>query len=197
MQASIFAHPSTKLTRQQRTLRMVQMAMLAAISIVLVLLIRIPLFPAAPFLEYDMADVPVLLAAFMLSPVAGLLVLFVVSAIQAFLLGGNGIIGLVMHFFASGVMVVAASLIYKWGKKSLWSLVAGLILGGLLRTGLMIPFNLVFIPMLFGAPVEMVRGLIVPVLIPFNLIVAGLNSVIFFILFKSLRYILDKRAAAQ
>ena len=43
-----------------RTRRLVEMAMLAAISIVLVMLIRIPLIPAAPFLEYDMADVPVL-----------------------------------------------------------------------------------------------------------------------------------------
>ena len=71
-----------------RTRRLVEMAMLAAISIVLVMLIRIPLIPAAPFLEYDMADVPVLLAAFLISPGAGLLVLFVVSVIQAFIQEG-------------------------------------------------------------------------------------------------------------
>ena len=34
-----------------------QMGVLAAISIVLVYLIRFPIFPAAPFLEYDPADI--------------------------------------------------------------------------------------------------------------------------------------------
>ena len=42
---------------------------------------------------------------------------------------------------------------------------------------------------------QAVKGLLLPGLIPFNLIKAGLNSVIFFILFKSLRLILDKRSA--
>lgn len=186
---------SAPLTQKEKTLRMVEMAMLAAISIVLVLLIRVPLFPSAPFLEYDMADVPVLLAAFMISPSAGLLVLFVVSVIQAFLLGGNGIIGLVMHFFASGAMVLAAAFIYKAGREKVGSLIIGLIVGTLVRTALMIPFNMVFIPLLFGVDVSFVKELIVPVLIPFNLIVGALNSLIFFVLFKSLRLILKKRTA--
>ena len=207
-----------------QTKRLVEMAMLAAISIVLVMLIRIPLIPAAPFLEYDMADVPVLLAAFLISPGAGLLVLFVVSVIQAFLLGGNGIIGLIMHFFASGALVLASSLIYKACKGKKGSLIIGLLVGSLLMTLLMIPLNFIFTPkVMMDVPIgeaariffdglaggidpsaygemtvgayQAVKGLLLPGLIPFNLIKAGLNSVIFFILFKSLRLILDKRSA--
>lgn len=211
-------------TQQSKTRRLVIMAMLSAISIVLVLLIRIPLIPAAPFLEYDMADVPVLLAAFMISPSAGLLVLFVVSTIQAFLLGGNGVIGLIMHFFASGALVLASSLIYKASNQKRGSLIVGLVAGSLLMTLLMIPLNFIFTPKvmmdvpigeaagiffhgLFGGfdpaaygemtvgAYQAVKGLLLPGLIPFNLIKAGLNSAIFFVLFKSLRYILEKRAA--
>lgn len=179
----------------QHLLRMVQMAMLAAISIALVLMLRVPIFPAAPFLEYDMADVPVLLGAFTLGPAAGLTVLFVVSAIQAFLLGGNGIIGLIMHFVASGAMVLVAALVYRAGGKNTISLILGLVLGALTRVALMIPLNLVFIPILFGAPREYVLSLVVPVIIPFNLIVGGLNCSIFFLLFKSLRFFLERRKA--
>ncbi|MBO7668430.1 MAG: hypothetical protein J6T26_08215, partial [Firmicutes bacterium] len=42
---------------------------------------------------------------------------------------------------------------------------------------------------------QAVKGLLLPGLIPFNLIKAGLNSAIFFVLFKSLRFFLDRRAA--
>ena len=37
------------------------MGMMAAISIILVYLIHFPIFPAASFLEYDPADVPILI----------------------------------------------------------------------------------------------------------------------------------------
>jgi riboflavin transporter FmnP len=39
--------------------------MLAAISLLLVYLIHFPIFPGAAFLEYDMADVPILIATFL------------------------------------------------------------------------------------------------------------------------------------
>ena len=211
-------------TQQGKTKRLVLMAMLAAISIVLVYFVRIPLVPAAPFLLYDMADVPVLLAAFMISPGAGLLVLFVVSVIQAFLLGGNGIIGLIMHFFASGALVLVASGIYNALKPRKGALIVGLVCGSLMMTLLMIPLNFIFTPkVMMDVPIgeaarifidglkggidasaygemtvgayQAVKGLLLPGIIPFNLIKAGLNSAIFFILFKSLRFILDKRAS--
>lgn len=40
---------------------LVQMGMLAAIAVVLVMLIHFPIIPAVSFIEYDMADVPVLI----------------------------------------------------------------------------------------------------------------------------------------
>ena len=174
---------------EDKTKKLVRMAMLAAISIILLLVIRIPIFPGAPFLEYDMADVPVLLGAFTMGPAAGLMILFVVSLIQAFMLGGNGIIGMIMHFFASGALVVMASFIYRRFGQNTKSLIVGLIMGGLLMTALMVPFNLIFIPMLFGVETSVVTAMILPILIPFNLIKAGLNSVLFFLLFKGRAYL--------
>ena len=141
---------ASKLTQQEKTLRMVQMAMLAAVSIVLVLLIRIPLIPSAPWLEYDMADVPILLGAYLLGPVSGLGILLVVSIIQAFMLGGNGIIGLIMHFVATGALVVISGLIYRACKQKTWGLLLGLIVGSLAMTLVMIPMNFFFTPILFG-----------------------------------------------
>ena len=51
--------------------KLVTMAMLAGLSIVLMYLVRIPA-PGAPFLEYDPADVPILIGTFLFGPVSGL-----------------------------------------------------------------------------------------------------------------------------
>ena len=70
-------------------MKLTQMAMLIAISVVLVLLIKFPIFPSASFLEYDMADVPVLIGTMMFGAPAGMVILLITSVIQAFLLGGK------------------------------------------------------------------------------------------------------------
>ena len=48
-------------TGRDQTLRLVKMGSLVAVSIVLVYLIHFPLFPAVAFLEYDPADIPILI----------------------------------------------------------------------------------------------------------------------------------------
>ena len=54
------------------TRKLTTLAMLAALAIVLVALIHFPLVPAAPFLEYDPADIPIFIGTFLFGPAAGL-----------------------------------------------------------------------------------------------------------------------------
>ncbi len=98
-------------------IQMAQLAMMTAISVVLVAFVRIPLIPAAGFLIYDMADVPILIAALVFGTVPALVVLFLVSTIQAFLFSPDGWVGLVMHFVASGALVVLVGEFYKRRQK--------------------------------------------------------------------------------
>lgn len=169
-----------------KILKLVQLALLSAISVVLVLFIHFPLFPSAPFLEYDMADVPVLLATFLFGPIEGLIVLAVTSVIQAFALGGNGWVGLVMHFCASGALVIIAGSLYKYkNKNSIKMLIVGLILGSIAMTLLMIPLNLIFTVHFMGSPREAVIQMLGPVIVPFNLIKSLANSAISFVLYAS------------
>ena len=65
-----------------RTKRMVTLAMLAAIAIVLVAVVHFPLLPAAPFLEYDPADIPIFIGMFLFGPWAGLQLTVVVSPVS-------------------------------------------------------------------------------------------------------------------
>jgi hypothetical protein len=184
-------HESKGKWGQWDVVSLTQMGMLAAVAVVLVLFIRFPIIPSVPFIEYDMADVPVLIGALLYGPLPGLAILFVVSFIQAFFLGGNGWVGFVMHMLASGVMVLLASLLYR-RKPSLPWLAAGLGCGAAARTLMMIPMNLIFTVHFFGVPHDVVVSLLLPGIIPMNLIISVVNCLLAGLLFKALRPVLEK-----
>lgn len=161
-----------------------RVGLLAALSCVVLLVVpRVSLVAAAPYLQYDMADVPILLAAFLLGAAPGGWVLLVVSLVQGLLLGENGLVGALMHFCATGSLLLAATQTAKRvpGTKGL---VLGLALGVLVWTAVMIPLNLLITVHVFGQPAEVVRAAMLPGIIPFNFLKATLNSLIFFCIYK-------------
>lgn len=167
----------------KKTYKLALMAMYCAISVLAVALIRIPLVPAAPFLVYDMADIPILMATLTLGGPAGGLVLLAVCLIQAFLMGGDGLVGFVMHFISTGAMVVIFSLIHsKW--KRAWGLITAATISTIVMTLVMIPMNLWLTVVFMGTPRSVVVNMLIPAIIPFNLIKAGLNSFLTVAVFK-------------
>ncbi len=171
---------------RKKTYLMATVAILAALSIVMLLVVpTIPIFPAAPFLRYDMADVPILVGSLLLGPGPGMAILVIVSAIQAFVLGQDGILGFLMHVIASGVLLLIPSLLYRH-KPSFKRLLMGLVLGTLGMAVVMAGWNLVITPIFLGTSIDIVLEMLVPIIIPFNLIKAGLNSLITGVVFYSL-----------
>ena len=168
-----------------------QMGMLAAVAVVLVVLVHFPIIPAVSFIEYDMAVVPVLIGTLLYGTLPGLLILLVVSLVQAFALGVNGWVGFVMHFVASGAMVVLVGEIYR-RKPSLPRMAVGMVLGSLTMTLVMIPMNLIFTVHAFGVPHDVVMALMLPGIIPMNLIKSVVNCVLAGVLFKTLNPFLQK-----
>lgn len=167
------------------TVKMVRMAVLSALAIVLMLLFRFPIIPAAPYLEYDPADIPVLVGGFMLGPVAGLIVTIIVSFIQTITVSsGSGWVGLVMHIIATGALVVVASVVYRKVHTFKGAILA-LILGSITMTAVMIPANFILSP-LYGVPVEAVKAGLWVAIVPFNLLKSTINSVITLLLYKPL-----------
>lgn len=168
------------------------MAMLTALSIVSLFVIRTPLIPAAPFLEYDAADIPVLIGSMLLGPVSGIVILLAVCIIQAITVSASsGWIGFLMHFIASSVLILIASLIYK-KKKTTASLAVGLVIGSVAMTAVMIPLNLIFTGIFLGAGTQAVVSMLIPAIIPFNLLKAGINSAITFAVFVPISGMLKK-----
>ncbi len=166
--------------------------MLTALSVVLVCTVHIPLIPAAPFLEYDAADIPVLIGSLLLGPVSGMVVLLAVCIIQAITVSASsGWIGFLMHFIASSVLIIIPSVIYK-RKKTTSSLIIGLILGTVAMAAVMIPLNLIFTGIFLGAGTQAVIEMLIPAIIPFNLLKAGINSAVTFAVFVPVSGILKK-----
>jgi riboflavin transporter FmnP len=178
------------MNRSERTTKITKMAMLAAISVVLVLLIRIP-YPPAPFLVYDPADIPIFIGTFAFGPLAGLALTFIVSFIQAFVLGGDGLIGFFMHFVATGAFVIVAGFIYKRNKSRKTAVVA-LVCGTIVMTVSMLLWNLLITPIFLGVPRDAVVAMLGTVILPYNLLKAGINSIVTFLTYKSIARFLHR-----
>jgi len=116
---------------------------------------------------------------------------FIVSFIQAFVLGGDGLIGFFMHFVATGTFVVVAGYIYK-KNKTRKSAVIGLVCGTIIMTVSMLLWNLLITPIFLGVPREAVVAMLGTVILPYNLLKAGINSIVTFIAYKSIAKILHK-----
>ena len=180
----------TNTKKRTNTRQLVSMGLLGAISIVLVAAVHFPLVPAAPFLEYDPADIPILISAFAFGPVAGFLLTVVVSIIQGVTVSAAaGPIGILMHILATGFCVLVAGGIYARNKTKKTA-VKALVAAALVQTLMMIVMNLIFTPLFMGAPIETVVAMLVPAIIPFNLLKAGINCAITFFLYKSISHLL-------
>lgn len=174
-------------------LEMVMIAVFSAISIVLVALLHVPLFPAAPFLEYDMADVPIIIITFLYGPLAGLFTTVVVSVLQGLTVSaGSGWIGILMHIFATGCYVLVAGNIFK-RFKGIKGEITSLAGGTASMVLAMILWNMLLTPLFMKAPFEAVMQLMLPVFIPFNLIKAGGNSLIAYFVFKAIQQVIKRR----
>lgn len=178
--------------RKRNLSELAEMAVLSALAFVFILLIRFPLFPAVPYLVYDPGDIPLLIGSFMFGPLAGFLMVIVVSALQALFLSGDGIVGFAMHVIASGALVVIAGLIYHrfhTRRGAGLALICGTVAMGLV----MIPANLIFTVHAYGVPYETVMATM-PLTVGFNLLKAGINSVVVFFIYKPLSRYFRKRA---
>lgn len=170
--------------RNEGVKKLVVMAMLAAVSVVLVWAVHVPLIPMVSFLEYDPADVPILIAALAYGPVAGVVLTVVVSVIQGLTVSAaSGLYGILMHVIATSTLVLVAGGVYRL-RHTRGGGALGLVLGTLAMGLVMMPANHFITPHFMGQPVAVVDALLLPGILPFNLIKAGLNSGITFVVYK-------------
>ena len=88
--------------------------------------------------------------------------------------------------------ILPASLLYK-KNPTLKSAAIGLVISTIIATILAILGNLVITPLYMGAPLESVIAMILPILLPFNLIKAVLNSLITLVVYRSIMKLIETK----
>jgi len=116
----------TKTKHKMTTRELTTMAILSAIAAIL-FMIEIPVFPAVPFYKLDFSNLPVLLGAFALGPVQGVLILLLKSLL-GLLHTTSGGVGELADFIVGCAMVIPAGLIYR-KNKSRKGAVIGMLVG--------------------------------------------------------------------
>ncbi|MGB3261768.1 ECF transporter S component [Paenisporosarcina sp.] len=181
---------------------MIAVAMLSSISFVL-MLFNFPLPALPPFLKVDFSDVPALIAAITMGPVAGILVALFKNVLYWIYSGSTtGVpVGEMANFATSILFMLPVYAIYRKVSNTK-GLAIGLFVGILaMAIGMSVLNYAVFLPMytyFLNMPAltgSALRDTIVLGILPFNLIKGLLLSAIIIVLFKTMKSWLDKQRA--
>ncbi|MBT1165837.1 ECF transporter S component [Bifidobacterium simiarum] len=149
--------------------------------------IELPIFPAAPWLKYDPSGIVCLVAGFAFGPAAAAIV---------------SVLGFVPHVFGDpwgslmAVLValalsVPASLIYRKVHTRKGATI-GILVGAVCAIAIALLGNLVVTPIYAHMTVAQVAALIVPILLPFNVLKMAIHGVVTFLIYKPISNLLDK-----
>jgi riboflavin transporter FmnP len=174
------AKPSA--TPRWSTRRLATMALMLAIGIILSF-IEFPLLPGAEFLKFDASFVPSVMVGFSYGPGSGCIVGVLVAASHA-LFSGN-VWGGVMNAVIVLAYVLPATAAYRVSRSNV-GIIVGLAVASVAQILVALLMNLLITPIYTGMPVEAVMGLLLFPILPFNILKALINSVLAFILQRSL-----------
>ena len=170
---------------KMNTKKIAMLGMLAALAYIAVLLVHIPIFPSAPFLDYEPKDVVLTIGGFIFGPLATFALAAVVSLVEMVTISATGIIGCIMNLMGSCAFACTAAWVYK-RNHTLKGAVIGLGIGCIAMTAFMILWNYLITPLYMGTPREVVAGMLLPVFLPFNLLKSVLNAGLTLLIYKPL-----------
>jgi riboflavin transporter FmnP len=170
------------------TKRIATTALFCAVAAICTLFMEFPLLPGLTFLRYDPSAIVALVAGFAYGPATGAVVSVLPYLVH--LANESGFYGMVMAIIATLSLVLPASLVYRrW--HSFRGAVAGLLVGGVVCLVCCIGANLIVTPLYMATTLETVVAMIVPALLPFNLLKIGINCVMTMLVYKPLSRALE------
>ena len=191
------------------TKTMVKISVLGVISLILMLL-DFPLWFTPPFIKFDVSDVPSLIGAFALGPMAGIIIQLVKNLLKILVAGTNTVVvGEVANFIVGSVFAYTAGLIY-YREKTFKNAIIGLIVGTISMTLVISVLNYyVMIPFyakVYGMPLDKIitisgavnkyvvdlKSLIIYAIVPFNLLKGIVVSLVTILLYKRVSPILHR-----
>ena len=165
------------------TKQLVTMALMCAIAILLSFAELPPMFPMAPFLKLDAALVPATVVGFAYGSGPGVLVGIACSIAHAAIT--SNWVGALMNSIVAIAFIFPAAAIYKRNRTF-----KGGIIGLAVATVSIVVFaiiaNLVIDPIFYGYPFNSVVKIIVPAILPFNIIKGIGVSILTALVYKSI-----------
>lgn len=180
---------------------MVIMAMLGGTA-VLLMLFDIPLWFAPPFYKIDFSEVPVLIGAFALGPIAGIIIELIKILLNLVINGSDtAAVGEIANFLIGCSFVVPAAIVYyknKTFKSAIKGLILGtvcmVVLGAFMNAFVLLPVYSYFFKMPMEALVGMgtkinpaidsLSSLVFYAVIPFNLLKGVVASLLTLLVYK-------------
>jgi len=169
-------------TNRWSTKQLVTMALMCAIAILLSF-VEFPIFPAASFLKLDVALVPSSVVGFAYGAGPGTLVAIVCAVAHAAITGNW--VGALMNIIMACAFIIPASIIYK-RNRTLKGAIIGLVASTICLIVAAIVANLVIDPIFYGMPFDAVAALVVPAILPFNVIKGIVVSILTGLVYKSI-----------
>lgn len=160
--------------------KMTTIGMLCAVAYVLMFFVRIPV---VLFLKYEPKDVIIAIGGFLMGPMTAFTVSLIVGMIEMITTSDTGIIGFVMNVLSSCSFACTAAIIYK-KMRHLKGAVTGLLVGTAVMVFIMILWNYLITPLYMNIPRSEVAKILIPAILPFNLLKGGLNAAITFLIYK-------------
>lgn len=176
------------------TKKITTLGILCSIAVIVNLLIYFPVVPSVGFLLYDPKDIVIVLGGVIYGPLSSFVLSTITSILEIMFKGGN-LIDVLMNVISTCTLACTATYIYKRNptKKNL---ILGLILGSLFSCASMLLWNYIVTPMYYHMPRSVVVSLLLPGILPFNLLKNTLNSIFVCILFKPI-IVASKRSTVR
>lgn len=187
--------------RQTNLNRTIKISLLSVIAFILMFLeFPLPIFPS--FLQVDLSDIPALIGAFSLGPVAGILIELFKNVLHVMFKGSTtGFVGEFANFAVGSIFVFVAGIVYKQ-KKSKGTAIIGLVTGTIVMSIVASILNYtILLPLYskaFKAPIDAfvqmgavlnpniksVKDLVLMSILPFNLLKGIIVSIATFPIYK-------------
>ena len=176
-------------TNAWSTRQLVTMALMCALSAVFQF-IQIPIIPGVTFLTYDPSLVPAMVCGFAFGPAAGIVVGTIASVIHGLVLGEW--VGSLMNIVATVCFVLPAALIYR-KSHTLTGAIVGLVVSCVAATLGALASNLTIGVWFWYGSVDVIVPMLLPAIVPFNLVKTILNSVLTCVVYKSISNLITPR----
>jgi len=195
--------------RDQKLVKLIKISLLAVMAFLLMYIeLPIPIFPV--FLTIDISDLPALLGAFALGPIAGVIVELFKNILHGLLAGKTDLVGELANFLVGSCLVLVSGYIYR-ARKSKGGAVIALVIGtmvmsvfaGLLNYFIVLPLyvklagysieGVVKMGTMINHNIKDLKSFIILSIIPFNILKGIVVSVVTLGLYKRVSPLLHKK----